>query len=113
MTDMAGNEHLTLFLSSDDTLPVSQGTVLECRDDADFIGSLWQLIELPLREAESPTLLVIRRSIGNPVRIISQRMKIWPEVRQRHSGLHWHAVVNDMEVTLLKINHSMTILVFY
>src|SRR5215475_12077274 len=85
-------------------LAISQGTVCEVRVDKYFICAIPKSFKLPMRHAESPTLLIVGRAVRDQVGLIGKRMNVPLELRQRHLPMNGHAVAHDVEVGVLEID---------
>src|SRR5688500_8747079 len=76
MTDMCRQQHFVRELTGQKIFSIAQMTFLKCRVNKDFVDILFQLLELPVSNAESPILLVIGSAVRNPVRIFRQGVKM-------------------------------------
>src|SRR5690606_13379734 len=89
---MARDEDLAVRPSADDVLAVRETPGREGGIDADLVLAVFERLELPVRQAEAPVLLVVRGPVRNPVRPIQQRMETRPQLLERQPGPDGDAV---------------------
>src|SRR5437667_4452942 len=79
-------------------------TRLQCGIDADLIFLVLQSRQLPVSEAESPCLMIVRGAIRNPIGRLRETKKMLLEFRQSDATAHRNAVVDYMQVALRKVH---------
>ncbi len=107
MANMGGDENLFLRCTGEHQLGIRQGPVLEGRIDANFVGARRKTIERLLRQAESPSLIVVRGAVGHPMGSIGQGVQPGPELVERKGRSHRDAVVDYVQVRSSKIHHAL------
>ncbi len=65
------------------------------------------LLESLWREAEAPVLAVVGRAVRDPVGLVGQRVKMRPQLRERHARAHGHAVVDDVQVGAPEVDDAL------
>jgi hypothetical protein len=75
------------------------------RINADLVVAVGQRLQLPLGQAESPRLAVVRSAIGDPVRCLRQAEQMLLQLRQPHPPANRHTVVQHVQVGLCEVHH--------
>ena len=76
MADVGGDQDLLVALALDPELAVAERARSEARVDADLVARLGQRVALALREAEAPGVVVVGGAVGNPVRVLGERVQV-------------------------------------
>ncbi len=108
---MARDQDLLVRPAADDAFAVRQAAGREARVDADLVLAFRERLELPVRQAEPPVLLVVRGPVRNPVGPIRQRMEPRPQLLERQPRPDGNAVVDHVEVAALEVHHPPAVLV--
>src|SRR6266496_3646986 len=72
--------------------------------DAHFVLLVLQSRQLPVREAESPCLMIVRGAIRNPIWRLRETKKMLLEFRQSDATAHRNAVVDYVQVALREVH---------
>ena len=102
---MAGNQYFVVGCALKPELAVSEMARFQRRIDANFIFFVCKFFRLVVAEAKTPGFLVIRGAVRNPIRRLRQGEKVLSQFRKAHLLPYWHAVIDDMQIAFLKIDH--------
>src|SRR5439155_17827343 len=72
--------------------------------DAHFVLLVFQSRQLPVREAESPCLMIVRGAIRNPIGRLRETKKVLLEFRKSDATAHRNAVVDHVQVALREVH---------
>ena len=105
MADVGREQDLPLGVPRQEALAVGERAVRQGRVDADLVLPLRQRFQGAVRKAEPPGLLVIRRPVGDQVRLLRQGEQVFLQLREGHLLVNGHAVAEDVEVARLEVHH--------
>src|ERR1700723_49307 len=81
-------------------------TWLKGRINANFIFVVRQCVQLPLRQAKSPSFLIVGRAIRNPIGGFRQSEQVLAELRKTHFLSYRNAVVHNVQIASSEIDNS-------
>ena len=102
---MAGDQYFFIGAPRQEILAIAEASIGEGGVDTNFIIAFRQTEELTVGKTETPVLFVIGGPIGNPIRVFRKRKQVRLDFAQEHCGMDWHAIVEHVQVTLLKVHH--------
>src|SRR5579862_6935383 len=106
---MTGDQHLIRRGSGEKALSVTQVTILQRGVNTYLILALPKCHHLIVGKAKSPVLVIVGRTVRNPVRMFRQRKKMRLEFIKRHNCTHRNTVVQDVQVTFAEVNHALAV----
>ena len=95
-----------LAVPGQDAFAVGDGAVLQRRVDDDLVFVWHKTLQLPVREAKAPGFGVVACAIGNPVGTLGEGVEPGEELGERHPCVHRCAVIHNMQIVLLKVDHA-------
>src|SRR5262245_41229256 len=104
MTDVTREENLVHRLAREVMLAVSQVAVAKRRIDVDLVLSVSHIIKLLVRKAKPPSLVIVARSIGDPVGTVGKCKEVLLEFCKRELSLERNTVPDDVEIRPIKVN---------
>ena len=104
-------QHFIGGLAGYEELAVSQTALSERRIDHDLVLAGLHRLELSVAHAEAPRLLVVRRTVGDRIRPVGQRMKPRPQFLEAHAGPHRGAVLHHVKVVPTEVNDPFAALI--
>ena len=107
MAEVGREEQFILGLTRNDQFTIGQTPRLERAVDTDLIGLVGQLLFLPLRHAEAPTLLIIGGDIGNPVGLVGLCIDMLEQFFPTHRLVDGQGITQHMEVALTEIDDRL------
>ena len=106
VADVRRNEDFVVRRPGEDDLAVGQRPWAERALDADVVLAVLQGVEAPLRHAEAPRPLVVRRPIRHDVGSIAERVQVRTQLGERHPRADWHAVADDVQVRRAEVHDA-------
>lgn len=107
MADVTRNQYFIGSLSGEKAFAVGQIPVLQGRIDQHLVFAVLHLKQLLVAQTKAPGFFVIARPIGNPLRPVGQRKKVAFQFVKREHPAKRNAVVDHVEIGLLKIDDSL------
>ncbi len=104
MTNVAVQQDLVFDVTGKTALGVCEAAVGERAVDAHFVLARLELLEVPMGETESPSLLVVRRPERNPIRVVRQRVQMRLQVGQRHLRPDRRGIPDHVERVALQVD---------
>jgi len=108
MTGVAANQHLTLPFPLEVALSVGEIPLFQGGIYTDFIHLIFQLEELSVTQAKSPSLVVVGVAVRDPLRIFRKSEQMWPQFFERHLLMNRDAVAHDVKIGFLEIDDLFT-----
>src|SRR5262249_1388574 len=81
--------------------------------DANLVVTIFKGQHLIMRQAESPVFLVVRSSIGNPLRMIRDGKEVGPYFSKGHGCVNRDAVIQDVQAGLPKVYNALPPAILY
>ena len=112
VTNVRRYEDFLIGRARNQTFTIGQVAWFQRRVDHHIVGVVFQCLELVVRKAKAPVIVVVRGAVWNQCRLPGQRVQVFLELIEAHLPPDWHTVTHQVKIVVLEIDDSFAGRVF-